>query len=64
MAKTRKNRPGNKSKVNKSKAKTRSKRVFKKNDFYSGDGMVTKIWGPVAWTLLHTISFNYPVNPT
>ena len=26
--------------------------------------MVTKIWGPVAWTLLHTISFNYPVNPT
>ena len=66
MAKTRKNRPGNKSKDNKSKAKekTRSKRVFKKNDFYSGDGMVTKIWGPVAWTLLHTISFNYPVNPT
>lgn len=64
MAKTRKNRPGNKSKDNKLKRKTRSKRVFKKNDFYSGDGMVTKIWGPVAWTLLHTISFNYPVNPT
>jgi len=64
MAKTRKNRPGNKLKDNKAKAKTRSKRVFKKNDFYSGDGMVTKIWGPVAWTLLHTISFNYPVNPT
>jgi len=61
MTKTRKNRPGIKSKA---KAKTRSKRVFKKNDFYSGDGMVTKIWGPVAWTLLHTISFNYPVNPT
>jgi hypothetical protein len=44
--------------------KTKTKRVFKKNDFYSGDGMVTKIWGPVAWTLLHTISFNYPVKPT
>ena len=63
MTKTRKNRPGTKS-TTEAKAKTRSKRVFKKNDFYSGDGMVTKIWGPVAWTLLHTISFNYPVNPT
>lgn len=52
--KTRKNRNTN----------NKTKRVFKKNDYYSGDGMVTKIWGPVAWTLLHTISFNYPVNPT
>jgi hypothetical protein len=42
----------------------KTKRVFKKGDYYSGDGMVTKIWGPVAWTLLHTISFNYPVKPT
>jgi hypothetical protein len=56
MTKTRKNKIGNN--------KTRKKRVFGKKDFYSGDGMVTKIWGPVAWTLLHTISFNYPVNPT
>ena len=55
MTKTRKNRTGK---------KNRTKRVFTKKDFYSGDGMVTKIWGPVAWTLLHTISFNYPVNPT
>ena len=55
MTKTRKNRIGK---------KNRTKRVFTKKDFYSGDGMVTKIWGPVAWTLLHTISFNYPVNPT
>lgn len=55
MKKTRKNRTNKKNKT---------KRVFKKSDFYSGDGMVTKIWGPVAWTLLHTISFNYPVNPT
>ena len=69
MTKTRKNKVGNsktknnKVKSNKTKSK-KSKRVFKQNDFYSGDGMVTKIWGPVAWTLLHTISFNYPVNPT
>lgn len=40
------------------------KRTFGKNDFSSGDGMVTKIWGPIVWTALHTISFNYPVNPT
>lgn len=42
----------------------KTKRVFSKKDFNSGDGMVTKIWGPVAWTLIHTISFNYPINPT
>lgn len=42
----------------------RKERVFKKNDFYSGDGFVTSLWGPAAWHLLHTISFNYPVNPT
>ena len=23
-----------------------------------------KIWGPPAWTFLHTITFNYPENPT
>ena len=42
----------------------KTKRVFKKNNFSSSDGMVTKIWGPIMWTALHTISFNYPVNPT
>jgi hypothetical protein len=62
MTKTRKNRTSKNNKKN--KTKTRTRRVFTKKDFYSGDGMVTKIWGPVAWTLLHTISFNYPVNPT
>ena len=40
------------------------KRTFGKKDFLSGDGMITKIWGPLVWTALHTISFNYPVNPT
>uniref|UniRef100_A0A6C0EQF7 thiol oxidase n=1 Tax=viral metagenome TaxID=1070528 RepID=A0A6C0EQF7_9ZZZZ len=44
--------------------KTKKNRVFTKKDFYSGDGMMTKIWGPLAWTFLHTISFNYPVDPT
>ena len=55
-SKTRKNRT--------STDKTRKKRVFKNKDFNSGDGMMTKIWGPIVWTALHTISFNYPVNPT
>jgi hypothetical protein len=43
---------------------TRKNRVFKKNDFYSGDGFLTTVWGPATWHVLHTISFNYPVKPT
>ena len=38
--------------------------VFTKKDYNSGDGMITSIWGPSMWHYLHTISFNYPVNPT
>ena len=38
--------------------------VFNENDFQSGDGMLTKIWGPSLWHVLHTISFNYPIKPT
>ena len=55
MTKTRRNRNTH----NKTK-----KRVFSKKDFSSGDGMMTKIWGPLQWTFLHIMSFNYPVNPT
>ena len=40
------------------------KRTFSKKDFSSGDGFQTSIWGPLAWTFLHTVSFNYPINPT
>lgn len=28
------------------------------------NGMITKIWGPSAWTMLHCISFGYPIEPT
>ena len=45
----------------KSKSK---KRTFSRKDYMSGDGMLTSVWGPAAWHLLHTISFNYPINPT
>ena len=40
------------------------RRTFTKNDYKSGDGMMTKIWGPAMWHYLHTMSFNYPVKPT
>lgn len=39
-------------------------RVFGKAEYNSGNGMMTSVWGPAAWHLLHTISFNYPVRPT
>ena len=40
------------------------KRVFTKKDYNSGDGFLTSVWGPAMWHYLHTMSFNYPVNPT
>ena len=46
------------------KNKTKKHRIFKKGDFYSGDGFLTTVWGPSQWHMLHTISFNYPVEPT
>jgi hypothetical protein len=59
MSKTRKNKH-----VRKMPRKQKTNRVFKKNDFYSGDGFVTSTWGPPLWHALHTMSFNYPVSPT
>ena len=44
--------------------KTKKKFTYNKNDYNSGDGMLVQVWGPAAWHFLHTISFNYPVNPT
>jgi len=40
------------------------KHTFKKNDYRSGDGMLTTVWGPSLWHYLHTMSFNYPNKPT
>jgi hypothetical protein len=56
MVKTRKNRNTHN--------KTKKHRIFKKGDFYSGDGFLTSVWGPALWHSLHIMSFNYPVNPT
>jgi hypothetical protein len=56
MIKTRKN----KIKYN----KTKKKYTYNKSEYNSGDGMLTTVWGPAMWHYLHTMSFNYPVNPT
>ena len=40
------------------------KRVYKKKEYSSGDGMLTTVWGPSMWHYLHTMSFNYPVHPS
>ena len=44
--------------------KTKKKYTFTKNDYNAGDGMIVNIWGPAMWHYLHTMSFNYPVEPT
>ena len=59
MAKTKLTRKNKKLKKTLKRRKTYSKKHFS-----SGDGMLTKIWGPPLWHAIHTISFNYPVNPT
>ena len=38
--------------------------VFTTDDYNSGDGMLTSVWGPGMWHYLHTMSFNYPIKPT
>jgi hypothetical protein len=58
MTITRKNH-GNKTHIN-----NRTKRVYTKDDYSSGDGMLTSVWGPSMWHYLHTMSFNYPVTPS
>jgi len=46
------------------RSSTRKKRVFTKKNYNSGDGMLTSVWGPSMWHYLHTMSFNYPIEPT
>jgi hypothetical protein len=42
----------------------KKKYTFTRKEYMSSDGMMTSIWGPAMWHALHTISFDYPVNPT
>jgi len=39
-------------------------KTYKDQDYISGEGMLTTVWGPSLWHFLHTMSFNYPNNPT
>ena len=55
--KTKRNRI--KSRITKTK-----KNTYSQEDYSSGDGMLTTVWGPSMWMFLHTMSFNYPVHPT
>jgi hypothetical protein len=38
--------------------------AYSASDFNSRDGMLTSVWGPSTWHMLHTMSFNYPTEPT
>jgi len=53
-----------KSKAQTNQSKNKTRKVYKKKDYQSNDGMLTTVWGPSTWHLLHTMSFNYPVNPS
>lgn len=46
--------------------KTRKRKInpYTHTDYQSGEGMLTTVWGPSLWHFLHTMSFNYPVQPT
>jgi len=44
--------------------RTKKNTIYSKEDYNSGDGMLTSVWGPSMWHFLHTMSFNYPVDPT
>ena len=46
------------------KNKTNKKRTKNKEYYNNKNCMMTYIWGPPLWHFLHTMSFNYPVNPT
>ena len=58
----------NKTKKNRTKKnntkKNNSNNVYTDEEYNSGDGMLTTVWGPSMWHYLHTMSFNYPVEPT
>jgi hypothetical protein len=38
--------------------------IFEKQDYNNDNGMLTSVWGPSLWHVLHCISVNYPLKPT
>ena len=53
-----------KNKTYRNKRSNKTQKIYSKSDFNAGDGMLVTVWGPSIWHFLHTMSFNYPVNPT
>lgn len=43
--------------------RNKTTRLYSRKDYNSNDGMLTTVWGAGTWHFLHTMSFNYPVNP-
>lgn len=52
-------KPKTKKRRQQSKSKT-----YSAKDYKSSDGFLTAVWGPMMWSYLHTMSFNYPTEPT
>ena len=50
--------------MGKTRKRRQQKTFFTHKQYNHGNGMLTSIWGPPLWHVLHCISFNYPVNPT
>ena len=50
--------------VSKKNNTKKSSCVYDSNDFNDKNGMLTAIWGPGMWHFLHTMSFNYPNQPS
>ena len=48
----------------KNTSRKHTRRVFNNSEYNANDGMVSSVWGPPFWHYLHTMSFNYPVEPT
>jgi len=38
--------------------------TYTEKEYNSGEGMLTTVWGPSLWHYLHTMSFNYTIEPT
>jgi hypothetical protein len=53
-----------KSKSHRKTIKSKGKKIYSTSEYNSKDGMLTSVWGPSMWHVLHTISFNYPVKPS
>jgi hypothetical protein len=51
-------------KIRSNKTTKFKEKTYNQQDYLSGDGMLTTVWGPSVWMFLHTMSFNYPVDPT